>query len=86
MVSPKIEFTTQTGQVVQFTEKWSSNRPDYKVGDEAPIYYDPQNPANAKLAQKKYMMFFIAYLIGGMGLLFLFIGIMVLVLFTVLPK
>ncbi len=84
MYSPKIEFTTATGQPVQFTERWSSNRPDYKVGDEAPLYYDPENPSKAKLAQKKGMMFFVAYFVGGLGILFLFIGIIIGVMFMVI--
>jgi hypothetical protein len=86
MLSPKIEFAAITGQTVQFTESWSSNGPDYKVGDEVVILYDPDNPSKAKVGDKKWKLFFIAWLIGGMGFLFLFILIFMGIIFLVIDK
>jgi hypothetical protein len=70
MYSPKIIFTEQMGREIEFTEKWSSTHPDFKIGDDVIVLYDPANPRKARRGGKKWKFFFIAWLIGGLGLLF----------------
>jgi hypothetical protein len=84
MYSPEIQFTDRMGQVVKFTENWSSNRPDFKVGDEVIVLYDPANPQKARRGGKKWKFFFIAWLLGGLGLLFSSILVLVIILFAIL--
>ncbi|HMQ80083.1 MAG TPA: DUF3592 domain-containing protein [Ignavibacteria bacterium] len=70
MYSPQIRFTDRMGKEYEFTENWSSNRPDYKIGDEVIVLYDPARPQKARRGGKKWKFFFIAWLFGGLGILF----------------
>ncbi len=86
MYSPKIKFTDRMGNEFEFTENWSSNRPDFKLGDEVIVLYNPAKPQKARRGGKKWKFFFIAWLIGGLGLLFSSIlVIVVIVLIFVAP-
>jgi len=82
MYSPKIKFTDTMGREIEFTENWSSNRPDFQIGDEVIVLYDPANPQKARRGGKKWKFFFIAWLLGGLGLLFS--GILILVIIIML--
>jgi hypothetical protein len=70
MYSPKIQFTDRMGKQFEFTENWSSNRPDFKIGDEVIVLYDPAKPQKARRGGKKWKFFFVAWLVGGLGILF----------------
>ncbi|MCI0448391.1 MAG: DUF3592 domain-containing protein [Chlorobi bacterium] len=83
MYSPKIIFTDRMGQEIEFTENWSSNHPDFQIGDEVIVLYDPSNPKKARRGGKKWKFFFIAWLIGGMGILFSSILIIVVVIMLI---
>src|SRR5690242_13625031 len=61
MYSPKIQFTDRMGRQVEFTENWSSNRPDFKIGDEVVVLYDPAKPEKARRGGKKWKFFFLAW-------------------------
>lgn len=78
MYSPKIRFTDSIGKQYEFTENWSSNRPDFNVGDEVIVLYDPANPQKARRGGNKWKFYFITWLLGGLGLLFS--GILVIVI------
>ena len=84
MYSPQIQFTDRMGQVVNFTENWSSNRPDFKIGDEVIVLYDPANPQKARRGGKKWKFYFITWLLGGLGLLFSSILVLVVILIIIL--
>ncbi len=70
MYSPKVKFTDRMGKEYVFTENWSSNRPDFKIGDEVIVLYNPAKPEKARRGGKKWKFFFIAWLLGGLGILF----------------
>jgi hypothetical protein len=70
MYSPKIRFNDSMGREIEFTENWSTNRPDFNIGDEVIVLYNPAEPEKARRGGKKWKFFFIAWLLGGLGLLF----------------
>lgn len=82
MYSPRIRFTDRTGQVREFTEKSAGSPPDFKIGDELIVLYPPDNPEKARRGGQKWKFFFIAWLIGGLGLLFS--GLVVVVVIVML--
>lgn len=85
MYSPKIRFTDRMGKEFEFTENWSSNRPDFKIGDEVIVLYDPARPQKARRGGKKWKFFFVAWLMGGLGLLFSGILVIVIVVLLLIP-
>ncbi len=85
MYSPKIKFTDRMGKELEFTENWSSNRPDFKIGDEVIVLYDPANPVKARRGGKKWKFFFVAWLIGGLGILFTGILLIVIIVMIIIP-
>lgn len=85
MYSPKIQFTDTMGRIHEFTENWSSNRPVFKVGDEVIVLYNPENPLNARRGGKKWKFFFIAWLIGGLGMLFSGILLIIIIVMIFVP-
>ncbi len=84
MYSPKIKFSDSMGKENEFTENWSTNRPDFKVGDEVIVYYDPQNPHKARRGGKKWKFYFVAWLFSGLGILFSSLIILTIILLIVL--
>lgn len=85
MYSPKIKFSDTMGRIHEFTENWSSNRPDFKVGDEVIVLYNPENPLKARRGGKKWKFFFIAWLIGGLGMLFSGILLIIIIVMIFVP-
>ncbi len=85
MYSPKIRFTDRMGKQFEFTENWSSNRPDFKIGDEVIVFYDPARPQKARRGGKKWKFFFIAWLLGGMGILFSGILLVIVIIMLFVP-
>lgn len=83
MYSPKVKFTDSMGREYEFTENWSSNRPDFKIGDEVIVLYNPSNPQKARRGGKKWKFYFIAWLLGGLGLLFSSILIIVVIIMAI---
>ena len=46
---PQVTFTTIAGQTIHFGADTCSAPASYQVGDLVNLYYDPQNPQNAKI-------------------------------------
>lgn len=82
MYSPKIQFTDRMGQLIEFTENWSATHPDFKIGDDAIVLYNPAEPHKARRGGTKWKFYFVTWLIGGLGLLFS--GILVVVVIIML--
>lgn len=82
MYSPKVQYTDRMGKVYEFTENWSTNRPDFKTGDEVIVLYNPAKPEKARRGGKKWKFFFVAWLLGGLGILFT--SILVFFIFMIL--
>ena len=85
MYSPKIRFTDRMGKEFEFTENWSSNRPDFKIGDEVIVLYDPARPQKARRGGKKWKFFFVAWLVGGLGILFSCILLLIMIIMLFVP-
>ena len=77
---PKITFTTQTGETVSLTSVRMSNPPQFRVGQEVPVIYDPNNPFRAYIRSFSYL-WFVSLLFGGIGSLLFILG-MILILFN----
>jgi len=46
---PLISFETQKGESIQFTLPYGSSPPEYRVGENVTVLYDPNNPYNARI-------------------------------------
>jgi hypothetical protein len=72
--SPIYQFKTFEGQDIEVQDGISSNPPQFKVGQEIQVLYDPDNPRKARI--KKWMnLYFTSVLFGGLGLIFGSVGI-----------
>lgn len=85
MYSPRIRFNDSMGKSYEFTENWSGNRPDFKIGDEVIVLYDPAQPEKARRGGKKWKFFFVAWLLGGLGLLFTGLLLFFIILILIFP-
>jgi hypothetical protein len=48
MVQPVIEFTSESGEVIRFTDPTSTSSPRHQIGDQVEIVYDRNFPTNAR--------------------------------------
>jgi uncharacterized protein DUF3592 len=71
---PIVEFQAADGQAHRFQDSMGSNPPGFEEGESVPLKYDPSNPGKARI-NKPFRLWFVAGLLGGMGLLFLVIGL-----------
>lgn len=76
--APVFKFTTIQGQVIEVEEKVASNPPQFSQGQIVDILYDPENPRHARV-KKGFNLYFVPILLGGMGIIFGGIGIVLLV-------
>ena len=76
--APVFKFTTIQGQVIEVEEKISSNPPQFQTGQVIDILYDPQDPNRARV-KKWFNLYFVPLLLGGMGLIFGCIGVVLLI-------
>lgn len=75
--SPVYQFRTMDGQTIVVTDSLSSNPPMFKEGQMIDVLYDPANPQKARI--KKWMnLYFTSVLLGGMGLIFGCVGVVLL--------
>jgi hypothetical protein len=72
--SPMIKFKTQKGDEFSFVGNTSSNPPSYHRGDKVDIFYNPQNPKNAKISSFV-SLWLLPLILFGMGSVFTLIGI-----------
>lgn len=76
--SPVFRFNTIEGRSVEVADKLASNPPQFKEGEVVDVLYDPQDPSHARI--KKWMnLYFAPLLLGGMGLIFGGVGVLLLV-------
>jgi hypothetical protein len=70
--SPVINYLDAYGVKHRYIARYSSNPPEYKIGERVTIYYDLKNPDNANAAGwGEYLGVIIA---GGLGLVFSLLG------------
>ena len=72
--SAVVRFHTADGREIQWTETMASNPPAGQRGDQLAMKYDPANPQKARIAKASRLWFMPAFF-GGMGALFLAIGL-----------
>jgi hypothetical protein len=76
---PVVEFQPEDSRPVRFTDGIGSLPPDYVVGEQVKVLYDPENSSQARVHSWK-RLWFAPALITGMGLLpwlFLVIWLMI---------
>ena len=75
--APVFQFKAMNGETVQVAERIYSNPPRFKTGQEVDVLYDPQDPHKARI-NKGFDLYFTPALLGGMGILFFGIGIVLM--------
>lgn len=64
--------------MITVQDSLSSSPPMFQVGQTIDVLYDPENPQDARI--KKWMsLYFVSLLLGGMGLVFGGIGVVLLI-------
>jgi hypothetical protein len=74
LYKPTVRFQTADGQITEFTPKTSNNWSNYKVGEQIPVYYDPQK-TEKPLFGTPFKMWFGLVVFGLVGGFFAFVGI-----------
>jgi hypothetical protein len=72
--SAVVAFQTTCGRSIRWEESMASNPPAGQPGEQLVMKYDPANPQKARIA-KATRMWFMPMLFGGLGLLFLGLGV-----------
>lgn len=71
--APLFRFRTADGQEIEVISNLGSNPPSHRPGDLVSVYYDAEDPYNARI--DSFMdLYFLALMFGGMGALFFLIG------------
>ncbi|KKQ27315.1 MAG: hypothetical protein US42_C0011G0053 [Candidatus Magasanikbacteria bacterium GW2011_GWC2_37_14] len=60
----QIEFSLPSGEKIRFTNDYNQENVKYKIGDTLPIYYNPEKPENAYIADYRFL-----FITGGVCLL-----------------
>jgi len=72
------QFKTMNGQEIEKVSNIRTNPPQHKVGQVIDILYDPANPNDARI-KKTTNLYFVPFLLGGMGIIFVCTGIVVVI-------
>jgi len=70
------QFRTIDGKKITAKDSLSRNPPQFQVGQEIDVLYNPENPHNARI-NKWLNLYFLPVLLGGLGLLFGGIGVLI---------
>ena len=62
---PIVNFTTEKNESITFRGRTGSTPPQYKIGDEVPVIYDPDNPYNARIYSAYYWVIPIVFVVVG---------------------
>lgn len=72
--APVVEFTTESGDTIEFVSSTSSNPPKFSEGELVEVFYDPRSPRKAKI--NSFLTLWAGTIIVGlMGLIFSGIGV-----------
>jgi hypothetical protein len=78
--APVYQFRTIDGRTIEVEESIYSKPPQFQEGQSVDILYEPQNPEGARV--KKWMnLYSLPLVLGGMGVIFVGIGIVSLISF-----
>jgi hypothetical protein len=75
LYKPTVRFQTTDGRTVDYTPKVSTSYNNYSVGENVPVYYNPQQPSEA-IVGTTFHLWFIFLLFGFVGGVFAFVGAM----------
>ena len=70
---PVVQFTSQSGQAIEFVSSTGSNPPSYSKGQKVEVLYLPKDPKNAKISGF-FSLWGGSAILGGMGGVFFLIG------------
>ena len=74
LYQPVIEFKTDSGEVIRYTDPISTSSPRHQIGDQVEIVYDRNFPANAR--ENNFLsLHFPDAIVIGMGAFFLLMGL-----------
>ena len=73
-----VRFATADGQTVQFEDHVGGRPPLIRVGDAVPVMYLPDSPTSSAWVDRGFWNLLPMFLLGGLGLLCLSIGVSVL--------
>ena len=73
-----ILFSTNQGEQVTFSPKWTTGRRAYEIGDKVTIIYDPANPHNATI-NLPYYIWGPSILLGAGGAIFVIFPTLILI-------
>ncbi len=79
LYKPTVRFQTADGRVIDYTPNLSSNTSNYNVGENVPIYYDPQQPQNAFIGTTTFGWVRFAVFAFGGGFFMLFGAVFMLI-------
>lgn len=85
LFSPTVRFQTTEGRIIDYKSSVSSSLDNYRVGENVPVYYDPQQPEKAIVGTtfRLWSPFIIFGFVGGM---FIIVGAFFLLLFRNFPQ
>lgn len=66
LYKPTVRFQMSDGRTVNYTPKVSTSYSNYSVGENVPVYYNPQQPADA-IVGTAFHLWFIFLLFGFVG-------------------
>lgn len=67
--SPVVRFTTREGETIYYDSTFSSNPPEYQIGEKVVIFYKSENPEKAIIAGEGGVLRFIFMGVGGLIIL-----------------
>ena len=76
--APKVRFKALDGSEIVFTERLSTNPPGYEIDEEVTVLYDPHDYQRARVFKSKWRVYYFALLLGGLGVIFFIVYMIVL--------
>ena len=73
LYKPTVRFQTADGRVIDYTPNTSNSWSNYRVGENVPVYYDPQQPEKA-IVGTTFKLWFPFFLFGFAGGIFSLVG------------
>lgn len=85
LFKPTVRFQTADGRIIDYTPNMSSSWSNRHVGENVPVYYDPQQPEEP-IVGKLYNLWFPHFLFGIVGGGFLLIGTLFMSMSSKFPQ
>jgi len=67
--SPVVRFTTLDGKTAYYDSSFSSNPPEYQIGERVAIYYQSENPEKAIIDGEGSVLRIVFMIVGGLIIL-----------------